>query len=128
MAIEIVDRPLQQALCRSDRAASGEIVEELIAGYAFATSDLGHAFFEMLVQRGFVVDEPVFLIGEEIESVIDEFGRLAVGPVGEHALNALFGLSVEGEIHGGSIPLREIRQSLGSAGRFAPGAKDLHND
>ena len=81
----------------------GEIVEELIAGYAFATSDLGHALSETLVQRGFVVDEPVFFGVEKVESVCDDLRRLAEVASVEFTLDTLFGLSVEGEIHGASI-------------------------
>jgi hypothetical protein len=82
----------------------GEDFQELVAGDALTTIDLGDAFLEPRVEGG-LSDLKPFLLGlEEVESLGDDLGGGGVVAALKFALDALFGCGIEGDRHGGSIP------------------------
>jgi len=80
----------------------------MVAGDAFAAIDLGHALSEPLVEGGLADFEPLLLRFEEVEGLGDDLGGGGVVAAVEFALDALFGCGIEGDRHGGSIPLAEL--------------------
>src|ERR1017187_1029001 len=97
-------------------AALGEDLQELVAGDAFAAIDLGHAFFEPLVEGG-LADLKPFLLGlKEIESLGDDLGGGAIMAAVEFALDALFGCGIEGDRHGGKYSAMECRIAVAMSG------------
>ena len=80
----------------------------LLEGVGLAALNLGNTLVEQLVNGVTVVEEPVFLGVEEVEGTMDDLGGVGVVSAGEFALDALLGLGVEGEGHGGIIAGREV--------------------
>lgn len=74
-----------------------------IQGIALASFGFSEAEVEAVVNGVAVTQEPVFLGFEEVEGVGDDLGGVVEVASVEFTLDALFGLGVEGEVHGGSI-------------------------
>ena len=95
------------------RTQLSEDFEEFAAGNPLTALNLSHALGEALVQSRLLFFGPGLVRFEEVERAVDDLGGFAVGTAFDLTLDALFELGIEGEGHGGSIPLLQARLTLG---------------
>lgn len=98
----------------------------LIAGDTFTALNLAHALGQALVKIGFFVVGPGLLRLQQVESPIDKLRWLRVAARCELMLDSLFGLGIEDEAHGQSIP--PPCQSAGGMGMVSRESVEVHED